>query len=189
MPTPNVSVIDFKFVAKKATSKDEINGAIKRVRRAAAQGHPGLHRRAQRLDGFQSRPAFVDVRDGSDQGDGRYVGAGDVLVRQRVGASPTAWRTPPWRWGSFHLTSRRFVVRDGATRWPRSGSLPPFSSWSAWSAPLACFGVCKTRSPDATSQASAASPDRRTLPRPEFNESLDRNDEDANDGGPGASRS
>jgi glyceraldehyde 3-phosphate dehydrogenase len=31
VPTPNVSVIDFKFVAKKATSKDEINGAVKRA--------------------------------------------------------------------------------------------------------------------------------------------------------------
>jgi glyceraldehyde 3-phosphate dehydrogenase len=31
VPTPNVSVIDFKFVAKRETSKDEINGAIKRA--------------------------------------------------------------------------------------------------------------------------------------------------------------
>jgi glyceraldehyde 3-phosphate dehydrogenase len=31
VPTPNVSVVDFKFVAKKATSKDEVNGAIKRA--------------------------------------------------------------------------------------------------------------------------------------------------------------
>src|SRR6266852_5390914 len=31
VPTPNVSCIDFKFVAKKVTSKDEINGAIKRA--------------------------------------------------------------------------------------------------------------------------------------------------------------
>jgi glyceraldehyde 3-phosphate dehydrogenase len=31
VPTPNVSVIDFKIVAKKATSKDEINAAIKRA--------------------------------------------------------------------------------------------------------------------------------------------------------------
>ena len=29
VPTPNVSVIDFKFVAKKSTSKEEINAAIK----------------------------------------------------------------------------------------------------------------------------------------------------------------
>ncbi|QGZ93920.1 type I glyceraldehyde-3-phosphate dehydrogenase [Terricaulis silvestris] len=35
VPTPNVSVVDFKFVAKRATSKDEINGAIKA---AASEG-------------------------------------------------------------------------------------------------------------------------------------------------------
>src|SRR6202171_1829953 len=35
VPTPNVSVIDFKFLAKRKTSKDEINGA---VTRAAAAG-------------------------------------------------------------------------------------------------------------------------------------------------------
>ena len=34
VPTPNVSVVDFKFIAKRATSKDEINAAIK----AAADG-------------------------------------------------------------------------------------------------------------------------------------------------------
>lgn len=34
VPTPNVSVVDFKFVAKKATSAEEINAAIK----AAADG-------------------------------------------------------------------------------------------------------------------------------------------------------
>ena len=31
VPTPNVSVVDLKFVAKRATSKDEVNGAIKRA--------------------------------------------------------------------------------------------------------------------------------------------------------------
>ena len=31
VPTPNVSVVDFKFVAKNATSKDEITAAIKRA--------------------------------------------------------------------------------------------------------------------------------------------------------------
>jgi glyceraldehyde 3-phosphate dehydrogenase len=39
VPTPNVSVIDFKFVAKRATTKDEINEAIKR---AAAQELKGV---------------------------------------------------------------------------------------------------------------------------------------------------
>src|SRR6202043_3270144 len=31
VPTPNVSVVDFKFVAKRATTKDEITAAIKRA--------------------------------------------------------------------------------------------------------------------------------------------------------------
>ncbi len=31
VPTPNVSVIDFKFVAKKKTTKEEINEAVKRA--------------------------------------------------------------------------------------------------------------------------------------------------------------
>ena len=39
VPTPNVSVVDLKFVAKRATTKDEINGA---VRRAAEQQLKGI---------------------------------------------------------------------------------------------------------------------------------------------------
>ncbi len=39
VPTPNVSVVDFKFVAKRATSKDEINEA---VRTAAGQRLKGI---------------------------------------------------------------------------------------------------------------------------------------------------
>jgi glyceraldehyde 3-phosphate dehydrogenase len=31
VPTPNVSVVDFKFVAKRETTKDEINEAIRRA--------------------------------------------------------------------------------------------------------------------------------------------------------------
>jgi glyceraldehyde 3-phosphate dehydrogenase len=39
VPTPNVSVVDLKFVARRNTSKDEINGA---VRRAAEQQLKGI---------------------------------------------------------------------------------------------------------------------------------------------------
>jgi glyceraldehyde 3-phosphate dehydrogenase len=35
VPTPNVSVVDLKFIAKRATTKDEVNGAI----RKAAEGN------------------------------------------------------------------------------------------------------------------------------------------------------
>jgi glyceraldehyde 3-phosphate dehydrogenase len=38
VPTPNVSVIDFKFVAKKSTTKDEINNAIKRASEQQLKG-------------------------------------------------------------------------------------------------------------------------------------------------------
>jgi glyceraldehyde 3-phosphate dehydrogenase len=39
VPTPNVSVVDFKFIAKKQTSKEEINEAVKR---ASAQQLKGI---------------------------------------------------------------------------------------------------------------------------------------------------
>jgi glyceraldehyde 3-phosphate dehydrogenase len=39
VPTPNVSVVDFKFVSKRATTKDEINAAIQR---AASQELKGI---------------------------------------------------------------------------------------------------------------------------------------------------
>ena len=38
VPTANVSVIDFKFVAKRATSVDEINGAVKRAAEQQLKG-------------------------------------------------------------------------------------------------------------------------------------------------------
>jgi glyceraldehyde 3-phosphate dehydrogenase len=38
VPTPNVSVIDFKFVARKATSKEEINDAVKRAAKQQLKG-------------------------------------------------------------------------------------------------------------------------------------------------------
>jgi glyceraldehyde 3-phosphate dehydrogenase len=42
VPTPNVSVVDFKFVAKKATSKDEVNAAIKRAAEQQLKGILGF---------------------------------------------------------------------------------------------------------------------------------------------------
>ncbi|MBC8130625.1 MAG: type I glyceraldehyde-3-phosphate dehydrogenase, partial [Rhizobiaceae bacterium] len=42
VPTPNVSVVDFKFIAKRATSKDEVNGAIKRAAEQQLKGILGF---------------------------------------------------------------------------------------------------------------------------------------------------
>jgi glyceraldehyde 3-phosphate dehydrogenase len=38
VPTPNVSVVDFKFIAKRNTTKDEINGAVKRAAEQRLKG-------------------------------------------------------------------------------------------------------------------------------------------------------
>ena len=82
VPTPNVSVIDFKFVAKRATTEDEINKAIKRAAEQQLKGILGYTDAAARLDRLQPRSAFVELRAGPDQGDGRHVRARDDLVRQ-----------------------------------------------------------------------------------------------------------
>jgi glyceraldehyde 3-phosphate dehydrogenase len=42
VPTPNVSVVDFKFIAKRTTDKDEINGAIKRAAEQQLKGILGF---------------------------------------------------------------------------------------------------------------------------------------------------
>jgi glyceraldehyde 3-phosphate dehydrogenase len=42
VPTPNVSVVDFKFVAKRKTSKEEINEAIKRASEQQLKGILGF---------------------------------------------------------------------------------------------------------------------------------------------------
>src|ERR1700749_2357807 len=42
VPTPNVSVIDFKFVAKRSTSKDEISAAVKRAAEQQLKGILGF---------------------------------------------------------------------------------------------------------------------------------------------------
>ncbi len=38
VPTPNVSVIDFKFVAKRSTTRDEVNAAVKRAAEQQLKG-------------------------------------------------------------------------------------------------------------------------------------------------------
>jgi glyceraldehyde 3-phosphate dehydrogenase len=45
VPTPNVSVVDFKFVARRSTSKDEVNAAIKRAAEQQLKGILGYTER------------------------------------------------------------------------------------------------------------------------------------------------
>ena len=85
VPTPNVSVVDLKFIAKRATTKDESQRRHQGGRRRPAEGHPRLHDVAERLHRLQPRRALVHLPHGPDQGDGRYVRQHPILVRQRVG--------------------------------------------------------------------------------------------------------
>ncbi len=85
VPTPNVSVVDFKFVAKRGTTKDEVNAAMQARGVPGTQGHPRGYRPAERVDRFQPRQPFVDLPPRPDQGDGRQLGARFVVVRQRMG--------------------------------------------------------------------------------------------------------
>ena len=85
VPTPNVSVIDLKIVAKKATTVEEINDAMKRASEQQLKGILAYTNDAERLDRLQPRSALVHVPHGPDQGDERHAGARDVVVRQRMG--------------------------------------------------------------------------------------------------------
>ena len=80
MPTPNVSVIDFKFVAKRATSKDEINGAVKRAAEQQLKGILGYTEAPNVSSDFNHDPHSAGFPHGPDQGDGRHAGAGDGVV-------------------------------------------------------------------------------------------------------------
>ena len=57
VPTPNVSVVDFKFVAKKATSVDEINNAIKRASEQQLKGILGYTNEPNVSSDFNHNPA------------------------------------------------------------------------------------------------------------------------------------
>ena len=61
VPTPNVSVVDLKFVAKRATDVKEINAAMKRASEQQLKGILGYTISAERLDRLQPRSALVDV--------------------------------------------------------------------------------------------------------------------------------
>ncbi len=62
VPTINVSLVDLSFIARRATSVDEINKLMKAAADGPMQAHPGLYRRAAGVGRFQSRPAFLGVR-------------------------------------------------------------------------------------------------------------------------------
>ena len=103
IPTGSVHRPDRRAVQVRHRRRDQRRDEGRRGR--AAQGHPEVLRRADRVERHRHRPAQLDLRLGPDQGD-RQPGQGGVLVRQRVGLLEPARR--PGRAG-------RQVAVD---RWP-----------------------------------------------------------------------
>ena len=85
VPTINVSLVDLSFNAKRATSVEEINAAMKDAADGPLKGILGVHRRAAGVGRLQPRSAFLDLRRDHDEGHRRHDGQGLRVVRQRVG--------------------------------------------------------------------------------------------------------
>ena len=99
MPTPNVSVIDFKFVAKRATTKDEINDAVKRAAEQPLKGILAYTDEPNVSVDFNHDPhSSIFHIDQTKVMDGTFVRV--MSGTTTSGASRTAWPTPPSRWGS-----------------------------------------------------------------------------------------
>ena len=85
VPTPNVSVVDFKFIAKRADQRAEINEAILARRQQSLKGILGTTDQPNVSMDFNHDAAFVDLPPRPDQGHGRHARPRPLLVRQRVG--------------------------------------------------------------------------------------------------------
>ena len=62
VPTINVSIVDLTFVAKKPTTVEEVNRAVKQACDARPQGHPRVQHRAAGVVRLQPQPGELDLR-------------------------------------------------------------------------------------------------------------------------------
>ena len=85
VPTPNVSVVDLKFIPGRETSVDEINKAMEHAAAQQLKGILGVTSEPLVSIDFNHNPmsSTFDLTRHADRG--RQAGAGALLVRQRVG--------------------------------------------------------------------------------------------------------
>ena len=106
VPTPNVSVVDFKFVAKRATSKGEVNGVVKRAAEQQLKGILGYTEAPNVSSDFNHDPhSSVFHMDQTKVIDGTLVRVMSWYAMN--GVSPIAWSTPRWRWANLADRRRR----------------------------------------------------------------------------------
>ena len=99
VPTPNVSVVDLKFIAKRATTKEEINAAIKAAAAGPLKGILGYTTDKNVSSDFNHDPiprssTWIRPRCWT----GRWCRSSPGMTTN--GVFRTAWRTRPWRWPS-----------------------------------------------------------------------------------------
>ena len=97
VPTINVSLVDLSFVAKRATTVDEVNSVLKEAADGTAQGHPRLQQGPAGIRGLQPRspiPASsTRPSPRSPKGPWSRSRPGTTMS----GASATGCSTPPLR--------------------------------------------------------------------------------------------
>ncbi len=99
VPTPNVSVIDLKFVAKRATTVEEINAAIKAAADGPLKGVLGYTTEPNVSIDFNHDPHSSTFHmDQTKVMDGTLCASCPGMTTS--GASPTACPTPPSPWRS-----------------------------------------------------------------------------------------
>ena len=96
VPTINVSIVDLTFVAKKPTTVEEVNRAVKQAARRRPQGHPRVQHRAAGVVGLQPQPGELDLRLAASPGSPKARWSRWPPGTTTSGASPTAcWTSPP----------------------------------------------------------------------------------------------
>ena len=101
VPTPNVSVVDLKFVAKKRDEhgRDQ-QRAIKAAANGALKGVLGYTDKPNVSIRLQPRQPFLGVPPRPDQGDRRQRSCACSPGTTTNGVSRTGWRIRRWRWRS-----------------------------------------------------------------------------------------
>ena len=100
VPTPNVSVVDLKFIPGRETTVEEINKAMQHASMQQLKGILGVRDRGARLDRLQPQPAVVELRPRRRRRSSTAGWCACCPGTTTSGASPTACSTRPSPWAS-----------------------------------------------------------------------------------------
>ena len=93
VPTINVSIVDLTFTAKKATTVEEVNAAVKKASEGALKGILEYNTEPLVSSDFNHNPASSIFDASAHQGHRRHDGEGRLAGTTTSGASATACST------------------------------------------------------------------------------------------------